>query len=507
MSIFPSRTYFTVAAALLFTLASILPAEAQKKTQSGKKTPAGKTTAKNVSKPKAKPTPSKSRQTSKKTTSTTSKSGTKSSKGNAPDKKLSAKERRRLEAERRRAEAEERRRREQAAREAAERRRQFELGLKNQAIDNILRDNLEGEDLEVRRIAAEALKGTAGTVVVMEPKTGKILSIVNQDWGVRQSFKPCSTIKLVTGIAGLNESKIAAGGIIAQRAFPMNLDDALAYSNNSYFQVVGSQMGNQRVIGYARALGLGSPTGINLSGEAPGRLPWTNSNPRIYSHGDDFEVTPLQLAVMVSAITNGGRVVTPRVVRKFEQTSFKPTIARQLDVPMNSVRGVIPGMIGAGAYGTARRNLDQTLGVAGKTGSCIGQGSWVGLFASVAPVEDPKLAVVVITRGESQRGRHAAAIAANIYKGLRGRLGVRRMSDPLVAGNVGLKPQRQVTATKAAQLDTAADDDSDDAPPVPASRKGATRAGGQTAFSPSEARKDGAGAAGSTRPRIVGRER
>jgi hypothetical protein len=62
--------------------------------------------------------------------------------------------------------------------------------------------------------------------------------------------------------------------------------------------------------------------------------------------------------------------------------------------------------------------MDQSLGVAGKTGSCIDKGSWVGLFASVAPVEQPKYAVAVITRGQRERGRAAAAVAAQIYSAL-----------------------------------------------------------------------------------------
>ena len=318
----PERMIQRLAILIVLAFFTAPAVEAQKKNSGGaRQTPAKTSAAKKPSPPKtsAKKTATAKSQTSKtkpaassksKTSARTAPRGAKSkTPEKTPSKKLSAKERRRLDAERRRAEAEARRRRDQAAREAAERRRQFELGLRNQAIGNILQDSLDGEDLEVRRVATDALGGAAGTVVVMEPKTGRVLSIVNQDWAVRQSFKPCSTIKLVTGIAGINENKIAQSGIISERSFPMNLDDALAYSNNSYFQVVGSQIGNQRVIGYARSLGLGAPTGVNLPGEIPGKLPWNNSNPRIYSHGDDFEVTPLQLAVMVSAITNGGRVV------------------------------------------------------------------------------------------------------------------------------------------------------------------------------------------------------
>lgn len=425
--------------------------------------------------------------------------------------KLAAKERLRLEAERRRAAEEDRRRREQAAREAAERRRQFELGLQRQAVENILKDNLEGEDLEVRRAVTGALKGHAGTVVVMDPRSGRILSIVNQEWAVRQGFKPCSTIKLVTGVAGLNERAIGPGGSIIDRSFPMNLDDALAHSNNPYFQLVGREVGNQRLINYAKALGLGQPTGINLPGESGGKLPWNNNNPRIYSHGDDFEVTPLQLAVMVSAITNGGRVVVPKVVKRYELAGFRSTPRRDVGLPMNSVQGVIPGMVGAAMYGTARRNLDQSLGVAGKTGSCIGQGSWVGLFASVAPVDDPKLAVVVITRGENQRGRQAAAIAASIYSSLRGRIGVRRAGvQPLLAANPNLKPQNKVSAKEAVKLDEDADEESSDTRGTASRRANPNvRATGQSspskpgAFPPVVIRTEAPKTGGATRPRVV----
>ena len=177
------------------------------------------------------------------------------------------------------------------------------------------------------------------------------------------------------------------------------------------------------MIGYAKSLGLGEPTGINAQGETAGRLPHGNNNARIYSHGDDFEVSPLQLAIMVSAISNGGRKVVPQIPNlRAEKTSFKPHLSEQVNVPQRNVEGVIPGMIGAAEYGTARRGVDASMGVAGKTGSCIEKGSWVGLFASVAPVEDPKYSVVVITRGQSERGRYAAAIAGRVYESLRSRV-------------------------------------------------------------------------------------
>mgnify|MGYP001443394306 FL=1 len=102
---------------------------------------------------------------------------------------------------------------------------------------------------------------------------------------------------------------------------------------------------------------------------------------------------------MASAITNGGHRVLPRVPRnEIEQARFQTFFKGNVDLPQQNVRRVIPGMMGAAEYGTAHRGVDAGLGVAGKTGSCIDKGSWVGLFASVAPIEAPKYAVAVITR-------------------------------------------------------------------------------------------------------------
>jgi len=209
-------------------------------------------------------------------------------------------------------------------------------------------------------------------------------------------------------------------------------------------------------------LGLGSPTGINAKNETGGRLPFNNNNARIYSHGDDFEVTPLQLGVMVSAISNGGRIIIPQIPRsRVERTNFRGAMRYQLSLPRNSLQGVVPGMVGAAAYGTARRGVDATLAVAGKTGSCIGNGSWVGLFASVAPIDNPKYAVIVITRGQSERGKYAAAIAGKIYQSLKYRI-IEKGDKTLAKIPLELRPQMKVNAKTSARLDTDEDEDSED---------------------------------------------
>lgn len=388
------------------------------------------------------------------------KNASSSKKQTAAQKRAEA-ERNRKEAARRAAALAEQRRREQAAREARARAIAFENGLKTQTAANILKDNTDGEDLRIRQTAVNALGNRAGTVVVMEAKTGKIVTMVNQDWAVRHGFKPCSTIKLVTGVAGLNEGLINGDGLVTGSGGGMDLDFALAKSNNPYFQRVGANLGSTKMIEYAKRLGLGAPTGINVPGENPGRLPYGNNNARIYSHADDFEVTPLQLAVMVTALSNGGERVVPKVAKtRIENASTKPTVKGTIGLPERSFQGVLPGMIGAAEYGTARRGVDAGMGVAGKTGSCIGKGSWVGLFASVAPVEQPKYAVVVITRGAGERGRIAAGIAGQIYKALDDEIDS-DMNKRLAIKQIGNRPVNPILPVTTAAA-VGEDEDEDD---------------------------------------------
>jgi len=100
-------------------------------------------------------------------------------------------------------------RRAEAARlAAAARERAAEDQMRQRVQDLIAKDDVRGEDPEIRRIAVDALGDHAGTVVVMDPRTGRIYTIVNQQWAARETFKPCSTIKLVTSVAGVSEEVI-----------------------------------------------------------------------------------------------------------------------------------------------------------------------------------------------------------------------------------------------------------------------------------------------------------
>ena len=332
-------------------------------------------------------------------------------------RRVESRHRRELEIARRRAEA--------ARRAAIARQRALDEAMRNEAQTYISKDDAKGEDPEVRRVAVNALGNHAGTVVVMDPKTGRVYAVVNQEWGLRRGFKPCSTIKLVTGLAGLNEKVIDP--VDTQVGYRIDLTEALAHSNNTYFQQVGGRVGFDKMVSYARELGLGQKTGINEPNEFAGSVPTSKNGyavSHMSSHGDDFEVTAVQLATLVSAMANGGRLLKPWVPRSMqEQAKVTASVRRQIGVEPDALQRMVPGMVGAVNYGSGKRAYDPLQTVAGKTGTCIGQGSWLGLFTSYAPLVDPKLAVVVITRGSDAHGHLPAAVAGQIYRDLNHRFG------------------------------------------------------------------------------------
>lgn len=346
---------------------------------------------------------------------------------------------RRIEGRHRRELAAARRRAEARRRAAIARQRALDQAARNEVQNFIAKDDPAGEDPEVRRVAINALGNHAGTVVVMDPKTGRVYAIVNQEWGIRRGFKPCSTIKLLTGLAGLNEKVIVPSDTTTvSEKYHIDLTDALAYSNNTYFQEVGGKVGFDKMMAYARELGLGAKTGINAANEFAGQLPFLKSGYAVNhmsSHGDDFEVTPIQLATLVSSMANGGKLLAPRILKTAEDA--KPRVRRQINIDADSWQRMVPGMVGSVNYGSGKRAYDPLQTVAGKTGTCKEDGNWVGLFASYAPLVNPKLAVVVIARRTDGRGHFPAAVAGQIYRDLNHRFGTPTFMPIAQDGNGG----------------------------------------------------------------------
>ena len=335
-------------------------------------------------------------------------------------------EMRRIEGHNRRALLEARRRAEAARRAAIARQMALDKAMRDEVQAYIAKDDVSGEDPEVRRVAINALGNHAGTVVVMDPMTGRVYSMVNQEWALRRGFKPCSTIKLVTGVAGLSENAIPLVNT-ADDGYRLDLTSALAHSDNPFFQQVGTKIGSEKMVGYAKELGLGEKTGINVPFEFPGKLPEVESgslNRRMFSHADGFEVTPLQLGTLVSAMANGGRLLVPQVAHSIKEgNKMGAKVRRQLPISSEVWQRMVPGMVGAVNYGTARKSYDPTQTVAGKTGTCIGSGGWVGSFTSYAPLANPRLAVVVIAQGTDGRRHFPVSVAGEIYRQLNHRFG------------------------------------------------------------------------------------
>jgi membrane peptidoglycan carboxypeptidase len=318
----------------------------------------------------------------------------------------------------------------------------------------------------------------------MDPQSGKIYSVVNQEWALRRGFKPCSTIKLVTGVAGLEEKMISPFETTnISDKYKLDLTDALAYSNNTYFQHIGGQVGFDKMMSYAKELGLGEKTGVNAPNEYSGRLPVEKSGfalNRMSSHGDDFEVTALQLGTLVSALANGGKLLVPYVPRSGEDAKPKTKVRRQLEVSQDNLRRMVPGMVGAVNYGSGKKAYDPLQTVAGKTGTCIGQGAWLGLFTSYAPLANPRLAVVVITRGSDARNHFPAAVAGRIYRDLGSRFGA-----PI---NLQIATAKPGDDSKAAELNEEDKDAAEaEAAEIEAARKAEEAEAETTASTPAEA--------------------
>jgi penicillin-binding protein 2 len=289
-------------------------------------------------------------------------------------------------------------------------------------------DLTEGEDPVVRQAAIDALGNMNGTVVAIEPTSGRVLAMVNQKLALSSGAQPCSTIKLSVALAALNEglvskeTEVPLGG-----RSRMNLTEALAHSNNAYFEALGRKLGFEKIAYYAHQYGLGELAGYDIPGEQLGLYP-DEAIPqklggvgKMCSFGEGISMTPLQLGAMVSAIANGGTLyylqhpTTPE-----EITNFQPRIKRQLDIaPL--IPEISDGMAGAVQYGTARRlglNFSEEE-ILGKTGTCSHAGTRFGWFASYANTSSGRIVVVVFLQGGRPTfGPKAAEIAGLMYRGL-----------------------------------------------------------------------------------------
>lgn len=306
-------------------------------------------------------------------------------------------------------------------------------------------DFIDGEDLTVRRAAVEALGPMNGAIVVTDPMTGRILTIVNQKLAFQSGYQPCSTIKVPVALAALSEGIIDRQTLIrvyGRTTFDMTT--ALAKSNNQYFAALGQRLGFDRVSYYAKLFGLGEKAGLDIEEEHAGLL--TPTVPKsgvgmMTSFGDGISMTPLEYAAIIGAVANGGTLYYlqhPKSVA--EAQTILPRVKRRLDIE-EFIPEVRPGMMGAVEYGTARRiGFDPEEPIFGKTGTCTDSRSptHLGWFGSFTEVGKNKLVVVVLlTGGRLVSGPTASGIAGQVYKnlGIASYLTASHQSSPAVLAN------------------------------------------------------------------------
>jgi penicillin-binding protein 2 len=173
-------------------------------------------------------------------------------------------------------------------------------------------DVTAGEDPVVRQAAIDAMGDMNGTAVVINPANGRILAMVNQKLALSPGAEPCSTIKLTVALAALSEGLVTRDTPVKLAGFRMNMTQALAKSNNLYFEELGRELGFERVHQYANQFGLGELAGYNIEGEQLGvypdeELPASQGGVgRMCSFGQGVSLTPLQLGAFVAALANGG---------------------------------------------------------------------------------------------------------------------------------------------------------------------------------------------------------
>jgi len=346
-------------------------------------------------------------------------------------------------------------------------------------------------DAELQEIADRALAAavaeagaSGGNVVILQPATGDLLALasIGRSGGfVGDVFEPGSTAKIFTAAALLRVGRatphdtVDAGGGTWRRgnrpftdphpARLVTLADVIRLSSNIGIVKLGERLSAVEQYEALRDFGFGSLTGIELSGESPGRLrhprDWSGESAASLAMGYELAVTPLQLAAAYGVFANRGVLVEPTVVREVREPAPDGRVRRRaatrpvrrvVSAPVaerlaHMLRGVVEG-------GTGREAALSTYSVAGKTGTArrvVGRryeaGHYTASFVGLFPAVDPQLVLVVKIddpEGDYFGGSTAAPVVRTILEAAlatpavtldRSRLTRRRAAGaPLAAG-------------------------------------------------------------------------
>lgn len=341
-------------------------------------------------------------------------------------------------------------------------------------------------DFALQSRAEELLEGREGAVVVLDPRTGEVLALASfptfdpnkfisrfspEEWlnllqdpefplenrAIRGLYAPGSIFKLTMALGALDSRAVSewktfyCSGSTRIYGHPfscwfrgghgsMNLTDGIKNSCNIYFYQVGKLMGIEEIAKYARMLGMGALTGIDLPGEKEGLVPdpdwkrrvrnepWYPGETISVSIGQGpLQVTPLQIAACTALIANRGMGVTPYLFEREESDRIR---ARRAEIPESIFNKVITGMWkSVNDGGTGRAAKVQGFDVCGKTGSTqvvstataekLGKSekivkthSW---YTGFAPRENPEIVITILVEYGGMGGATAAPLAREIF--------------------------------------------------------------------------------------------
>lgn len=350
-------------------------------------------------------------------------------------------------------------------------------------------------DIRLQRIAETLMQGKVGAFAAMEPETGKIMALVSspafdpnlfitgfsrQEWNalitnpdrplenkaIQAEYPPASTYKIITALAGLEEGIIDGHTTFfcpgylrfGDRIFrcwhqaghgTVNVTRALAVSCDVFFYQLGIRLGPDRLSRYARACGLGAPTGIELSHESSGLIPtsqWKKKKTGVaWQKGENLSIaigqgynltTPLQMVMLTAAIANGGTLYRPTLVEKVVSAggttvrNFEKHIIGHIPVHPEHMALVRKGLweVVNSPRGTARLARSEGIEISGKTGTAQvisrkkGDLSRKKIFAhrhkphawfiGYGKKEEKQIAAAVIV----EHGEHGSATAAPIVR-------------------------------------------------------------------------------------------
>jgi penicillin-binding protein 2 len=375
-------------------------------------------------------------------------------------------------------------------------------------------------DYRLQQKAEELMAAKVGGVVALDPQNGEILAMVSspafdqnafvsglsqEEWNelasnsdrpmenkiIQGEYPPASTYKIVTAMAGLEEGVIDENTVFecpgflpyGNRVFrcwrrighgTVNVRRALAESCDVFFYHVGIELGVDRLAWYARACGLGAPTGVDLNPESSGLIPssawkqkrigvpWQKGETLSIAIGQGYNLTtPIQMAALVAAIGNQGVRFKPAILKTIKTAEGRviyesqpqvagrlPASAKTLEIVRDGLWQVVNDRKGTG-YQSRLKGID----MAGKTGTAqvVGRKKETSMaeedladhlkshawFVAYAPAQQPRIAVVVMVEHGEHGSSAAAPVASEI---IRTYLSGEEDQPPVVANVIAKNP-------------------------------------------------------------------